>query len=206
MKIRTRFVGIASGLTMLLSAPAAAQVVNFDGMPANACNAVVNNGYAGFNWANWGICDQATGTPGAIAGISSGSNGAFNFNGGLASIHRASPFGFLRLHLNTAWLTDLHITVVGKLGGSTLFTRLIDDHDISNGMLYNFGWWVDELVFTSVAGPDATAPFGRPTGTEFVIDDFTYTNTPEPSTVVLLATGLFGMGLYHRRRWRDLEG
>jgi len=114
---------------------------------------------------------------------------------------------FLRLYINAAWLTDLHLTVVGKLGGSAIFETIpIEDHDLFNGAFYDFGWWVDELEFTSVAGPAATAPFGRPAGTEFAIDDVTYTVNPEPSTVVLLATGLLGMGLYHRRRKRgDLE-
>ncbi len=199
--------GIASGLTLLLSAPASAQVVDFEALGAG-CNAAIPDGYAGFSWSGWGTCDTTFGTPGAIAGISSGVVGAFNLGGG-NTVTSSSPFNFFRMYLNPVWLTDLDITVAGKLGGNFVFEKTLFGLDATTpGAWYEFGHTVDEVAFSAAAGGstfESAFPslYGGYVGTEFVMDDFTV--NPEPSTVVLLATGLLGLGLYHRRRRRDVE-
>ena len=212
MKRLCGMIGITGTLTLFLSAPASAQetVVDFESRGAG-CSAAIPNGYAGFNWTGWGTCDTTLGTPGTVAAIISGEIGAFNFNGGNTVIS-GSPFNFIRAYLNSGWLTDLNITIVGKLGGNSVFEKtLFGLNAATSGAWYEFGYKIDELAFSAEAGGstfESAFPslYGGYVGTEFVMDDFTFTHTPEPSTVVLLATGLLGLGLYHRRRKRDLEG
>ena len=213
MKRLFRIIGIVGTLTLFVSAPASAQetIVDFEALGAG-CNAAIPDGYAGFNWTGWGTCSDTFGTPGSVAGTVSGAIAAYNFHGGNTTVTSGSPFNFIRMYLNPAWLTDLDITIVGTLGGNQVFTRtLLGLNATTSGQWYQFGYNVDELSFTSVAGGSTfksafPSLYGGYVGTEFVMDDFTFTHSPEPSTVVLLATGLLGLGLYHRRRKRDLEG
>lgn len=241
MRFLPRSIGIVGALTLLFSGPASAQqTLDFEDLSGPYCTdsavfPVAPLTYAGLVWsADWGACTTAAidalpsswglNSTGVDNGISSGVVGIANRMGQPVSVIQSStPFRFLSAHFGSAWRDGLEVTIIGRLLGADVFTRLLTlDASLSGGNQVAFGFNIDELRFSSAVGSGDVATAGGVAYragcatavnncTEFVMDDFAYSDAivnPEPSTVVLLATGLFGLGFYHRRRRRegDLEG
>ena len=220
MKLGRRIIGIAGALTLLLSGPALAQqTLDFEDLPCGCNTTGLPLSYMGFEWSStWGSCKAASlptlNTTGISNGISSGDVGIFNQGGSMVWLTRATPFAFLSAFLNPAWKEGLNITIIGSLGGVEVFTTLLTLDASTLGSLVNFGYWVDELRFSTTGGTVAMeggVPYksnceADTACTEFIMDDFTYSNVPEPMSFALTGTGLLGLALFHRRRKRHLKG
>lgn len=186
--------------------PASAQVATFDDL-GNA-ETPVPAGYAvpGLVWSNWyninAAADVGRGADGCIV---SGTNCAFNGFGSTASVTSATPFTF-----NTGYFMGWYnsfvggfggpvsLTVNGYLGATLLGTRTVDlDPAAAQPYVFDYAG-VDRVDFITNGGQG---------GTWYLADDLAFnaavTVTPEPASVVLLASGLVGVfGIVRRRRRR----
>ena len=120
------------------------------------------------------------------------------------SISSAQPFNFVGAYFgtytqnNNAYASGASsITVTGLLGATVVGSTTIN---LTPGALT----WsaigfndIDSLTITAVNGP-ASGNF--PAGKDFLMDDFTYTAVPLPPSLLLLGTGLVGLGFLRRRK------
>lgn len=190
--------------------PAAAQqTLGFDDLACFAPTPIAN-GYAGLSWSNFGCFDPSIltspGGGGGVPGTISPPNIAFNLDGNPASFGAATPFTLNRAYLTSVWHDDLDLTVTGLLGGSTIFTKSLV-LSATAPTLVQFGWaGVDEVLFVSSGG--TLHPGYEPNdGTQFAMDDLVIngplTSAPEPVSLLLVGSGLAGLGVIGRRRRRQ---
>ena len=209
-------VGMGAVVFLAASIPTAveAQLITFD--EASVCPAgtgltdLTGSSFAGFNWSNFFVVNAALQFPG------SGYDHAVSapcvaFNGGGAPsmiLSNPVPFLFASSWFNAAWHTGLTINVEGWLGGVQLFAATFIE-DASTPMTFRtFGWVVDEVRFVGTGGTnndlngDLLAFGGQnvESGQLIVFDNLTVTVIPEPASMVLLLSGLAGVGVARRRR------
>jgi len=188
---------LATGLILISAAAANATVLTFDSFTDFI--GVIPGGYGGFDWSNFDYADGADYPPaGYHNGVVSPKYVAFNGFGQMASISRSSSFDFDGAYLTGAWNDGLNIDVKGYNGAALLYDATVVV-DSLGPTFFNFNYLgVTELDFNSFGGvnhgylPDSG-------GTNFVLDNFTYT-VPEPSTFLLLGSGLSGLAILRRRR------
>jgi len=193
-----RLKGIVLGVAfMALPAIASAQTtIKFDTGLGDL--AQIPNGYAGFNWSNFWALNGLTyyGNPsGYQTGVVSPSFIAYNGYAEQASVSSMStnPFTFNSVYATAAWNTE-NVTFNGWLGGNLLYT---DTFGIltSGPVFHTFNWGLVDRVDMVSDG-----------GSQVAIDNLTVngaTVTPEPATLLLLATGLTGIGALMRRRQKN---
>lgn len=229
-----RLKGIVLGVAfMTLPAIAQAQTINFDDLntsrPPNPPNPAPSsicpvpqlpNGYHGFNWNNFYVLkgsqyfDPYLFVPGLTYcvppggyrnGVVSSPNVAFNGLGSPASVSSTNPFTFNSVYMTGAFNNGLNVRVEGYLGASLLYSQLLVLNTFAP-TLFVFDWTgVDAVSFTSSGGISG-GYIGN--GTEIAFDNMTMspTVTPEPVTLVLLGTGLAGIGgVIRRRRQKNIE-
>ena len=201
-----RLKGAVLGLAfMALPAIAQAQLINFDDL--SACGGVqLSNGYQGFNWNNfWALNTTNVCYPyvsGYAPGTVSAPNVAYNGGGTLASVSRANPFTFNSVYMTAAWRNGLFVTVYAY----DALNNLIDNGsfflNITGPTNEVFNWaGVSSVRFSASGGTNPGGLSGD--GTQIAFDNMLMNNatvTPEPATLVLLATGLAGIGGIVRRR------
>lgn len=198
---------------MAAASPVAAQTVDFDGVSSTtSIGTGIHNGYAGFNWSNWNVTNTNwidLEPSGHYLKARSGNYVAYNTGGNMATVTRDSRFDFISGWISSGWLDPLVLTVTGYRGSEAVFVQAID---LSTGpsLFVNFNYTdIDKLTFGTSGGSANVNP--QYTWAHFNLEDATFgpvgaaqvTATPEPASMILLATGLVGLagvGYVRRRR------
>lgn len=187
-------------LLLLLAANSSlAAVIGFDDLAGDA-NSPIAEGYGGFNWTIIGALAGAdyAGT-GLAAGVVSGDNVAFNWDGAWVSIELASSgsFDFIGAFFSSAWV-EQELAFEAWSDGVLAYTSA-DTYAIGTASpsWIQLDWaGIDQLlIYNSLAD----------WGAHWAMDDFTVelhpaAAVPESSSVMLLLLGLIGLSLLRQRR------
>jgi hypothetical protein len=182
--------GLLAILTALACTTASAGVINFDDLPGDGTTPVAN-GYAGFNWTNFGTISSTVGStvyPGSgyAAGVVSPDNAAFNWNGDTAAISTAdnAAFDYIGAWFTSAYV-DQEISFEGSRNGDLLYASGAFTLDTLNPQWIRLDW----------SGIDTLTIYNS-SGTQWAVDEVT---VPEPATLGLFGIVLAGMGATRRR-------
>jgi hypothetical protein len=203
---RTLAVLSAVALAAIVARPVSAQTYGFDTL---TCGSGAGLGsYQGFSW-NGFLCYDATlpsvgpGNNNLATSVVSLKNIIYNRGGSGSSITRATAFNF-----TSGWVTEAvnnhpeTYRISGWLGATQVGYVDVLAGNAAQFITFNFAN-VDKIVFTNVTPCFVNTP--NPCGNAGVfVDDVTFdaptSAVPEPASIVLIASGLVGVGLVTRRR------
>lgn len=187
------FAGIPAGAT--------AQTLFFDDITTGN-DAMIPNGYGGFNWFNFGVVNKNNyaGTGYEYGNISPDYN-TYNNNGQPAQISSSTLFDFNSAYLTAAWTDGKAFRVTGFRGAAQVYQQVLA-LSRTTPALVKFDYLQVDLVRFETA--DGSSDW-------FTMDNATFnaapTTVPEPMSLTLLGTGLFGIAgaVRSRRRRHFLE-
>jgi hypothetical protein len=195
----------AALLTTLAVVPVAraavVQTINFDDLPGT--DAVIQNGYKGFNWDNFGAFnpDNDFTASGYQNGRVSQQNVAYNGAGRQATLSRATSFDLVGGYFSAAWNDGLSITLIGLKGGIEKFTTTFTV-DTTGSIFEVLNWsGIDEVRFKSFGGThnDLFESHGH----NFALDDLQISEVaavPLPAAAPLFGMAMIGLVGYATRR------
>jgi hypothetical protein len=183
----------------LLTKSATASLITFDEFGStNAIPTPIPDGYATLNWSNFYVKSAGDLTDpqhnvGYGHGVVSGTDIAYNGNADPATISSplTTPFTLISVYLTAAWNDDLNVTIEATgTGGknATEFQQTVTLNTLAPTLVTLNFTNIHTVTFSSSGGtphdPDA------PDGLQFVMDNLTITNLPEPTTATLLILAL----------------
>lgn len=179
---------------------AAAAVVDFDSLAETANGIQIPNGYQGFNWNNFYELDGLTASgSGYLPGTVSQRNVAFNWFSNPASLNLASggQFNFSGAYLTAAWNDGLEVEVQGFRNNSQVYDQIVFP-SATSPTFFTFNYRnIDSLTFNSFGGIHHNGY--RLFGSQFVLDNFTYTLVPEPTSASLAFVAIIAVAVVGRR-------
>jgi hypothetical protein len=192
MKTSALSAAIVSAATLAISGSLSAQAatLGFDDLPNKT---FIPNGYGGLDWNNFGVVTPTVEHPNGSGygnGTVSPSNVALNSSGTLAAVLSQTAFDFNSVYLTAAWNNALTVQIDGYWDG-VLRHREIIQVDATAPTLFNFTNFrtINQLTLFSSGGTNAGLDG---TGTQFAMDNFTYSAVPDPATI---GGSLAAMGL-----------
>lgn len=190
---------------LLIAANAAnASVLTFDDIGPGTFDIYssndVPNGYGGLGWTNVGYVNVdtlPTTNNGYRSGVVSGRDVAFNGFGHTAITSSASPFNFVGVYLAGVWNDGLNVRVQGFANGVVRYDRTVIA-SATSPTWFEFDFMnIDSVVFNSSGG---TPYWHDGMGTNFAMDNFTYSPVPVPAAIWLLGSGLAAFVAVGRRK------
>jgi len=185
---------------LLVPSMAQAQTLDFE----DAQLGFLPNGYGGFNWSNFVAYNTADLFNGGYdTGAVSGDQAIYNAFGNSASVlgvGTSNPFSLSSAWVTAAWNEGMQLQVRGFLNGTVQYTQAFDVfYDQAVQLAFNTAL-VDQVEFSAVGGTDASQTDSG-SGTQMAFDDmaFNVVEVPEPGLIILLSSGLLGLGIARRR-------
>jgi hypothetical protein len=196
---RVPILAISAAILVVGGAPASATVDRFDDVTTQP-DAAITDGYAGFNWHNFWVLDATTyvsNPSGYLNGQISSDYVAFNAWGAPAEFS-GGPFHFVGAYLTSAWRDGLNVDIEGYRLGTLAYSQTLI-LNTSDPLWFAADYLnVDTVRFVSYGG---THHRGYPgDGTQFALDNLTYTTIPAPGALVLLGLGTGLTGWLRRRQ------
>jgi hypothetical protein len=130
-----------------------------------------------------------------------------NFGGPIDIESINGTFDFIGVYITSGYHVDMNVTVAGYLNEVLLYTTTVVTNN-STPTYFSFNYLgIDELSIISFGGI-LDEPFSdRDISNRYaILDNFAYNETapvPEPSTIVLLSTGLLGLVGASRKRFKE---